>query len=330
MVMFKKKIRTKNIIYIYILPLLLLQCYFIASRDSLLPDYMMYYTIFNNPLLRPDIEVSFQFISYLLSPITNGFIIFLYIYSILGFLLKSTAFYYIQPERKRLFYFFIFIVSYIFSFAIIWDYIQIRAGVGVSFLLIGLLSEKTFYRCLFLIIAILFHYSMVLPVCLFLLFMYVKNRKLKLLSIPLIVTLSLIFFFLTPYSESYSKSNYNIQGRGIFDSLYLLIYITLFIIYFFRKSIIPEFREVITSIFFTSLTITIIMVMMNKSFPAFTDRLVDITTFLSFLCLFFIRLKWYELFLLAYLCLFSFLRFRMAIQLFSDYPFISASSFYGG
>ena len=151
---------------------------------------------------------------------------------------------------------------------------------------------------------------MALPTALYICFSIVKSIKYRLILIPFVVIIAMVFFYFTPYSTSYSANNYMISGKGILSTQYCLVYLNILICAFFYKAI-RICREETIKVLFGSIVITIMMVVFNKSFPALTDRLMDIATFVSFVPLFFIRNKGYKYFLVVYVIFFGLMRLRV-------------------
>lgn len=232
------------------------------------------------------------------------------IYAFLGIYIKSKVIFSKTTIDGSIFYYYTFLIGYLLSFALVWEYIQIRAAVGISFFLLGAFCDKNRDKYVSFALACSFHYSMLLPCSLYICFMCVSSLRLRLISLPVILASATAFFYLTPYSRSYSASNYMISGKGILSTQYCLVYLNIVITLFFYKSL-KVYKEENKRVFFSAITITFMMVIFNKGFPAFTDRLMDIATFISFVPLFFIRNKGYKYFLFIYIIFFGLMRLRV-------------------
>ncbi len=303
-------LKTKSLIYYLTFPFIIIFIFFVANRNPGFPDYNMYLAIFNNVDYRSDIEFTYIYIVKLVHYFNGDILDVMLLYSTIGLYVKSKVIFRETSQDGSVFYYYVFLVAYCFSFLFMWECIQMRAAAGISFYLLGCYSKNNKSKLLFFLISCAFHYSMILPCALYLCFFIIKSLKYRLIAIPLIMLAAMVIFYLTPYSKTYSASNFSISGKGIFSTQYCLVYLNLALIVFFYRAINIS-RDESVRIYFSAVLITLIMVAFNKSFPAMTDRLMDIATFLSFIPLFFIRCKGYKLFLLVYACFFSLMRFRV-------------------
>jgi len=304
------RVYKKNIIFILTLPLIFLLTLFIANRNPALPDYTMYLGIFNNADFRSGIEISYLLIVRAVHFLNGDIIDVMFIYAALGVVTKFFIIFKTSSNDGSCYYYTMFIIMYFLSFIFVWEYIQIRAAVGISFFLVGVFSKKSKNKILFFIISCAFHYSMALPSALFLSFFYINKIKYKIICIPFVLMCAAAMFYLTPFAKSYSANNYMIDGKGIFSTQYCLVYLNLLIIFFFRKRITLASKEVL-SLYFGAITIAIMMIVFNRGFPAFTDRLMDIATLMSVIPLFYIRNNGYKFFLFFYVIFFGLMRYRV-------------------
>lgn len=318
-----KKVRIKNLaIVVGCFPVVVFICILIVSRNPELPDYSNYLMMYNTGELRSDIEISYSAIVRILFLIPNGFYILLLIYAIIGFFLKYMfACMYILPnEREGTFI--LFAIAYALSFMFIWDFVQIRASAGISFFIFGVFSSGKFRKAIFLLLAILFHYSMIMPVGAFSVFYFIKKEKYRIVALPIVIITPIILLLFSHYAVSYGKTTYNVEPKPIYGTIYSLMYLMLIVIFYFKAKII-YYRQDVLALYYCGITIMFISILLNSGFPALSDRFVDIASFCLFTCLFFIKpCRWSQrLFLLLFIVFVSLMRFRVIWSVF-DVPII--------
>lgn len=301
----------KLIEWLFLYPLALWACYFISQRDEGMRDYQNYLFMFNNHA--EDVELSFRFLNEILSLYTDGFLYFLIFYAFLGFFLKVYFGYRFICKNQGYYLFLLLIFSYFFVFFTLWDLIQIRYSAGISLFLLAVFCKKSWIKVIFFILSILFHYSMILPVGLYVVFFYIERESLRLVSIPILIIFNIIALKLSIYSDRYTINSYNVESVPLLSAQYFFIFIMFFIFFIFRKMVNPIFKKEVNIIFLIAILMFFLMILTASYFPAIADRLLSITTFLFLLCLFFIEFKGYRLILTLFILVFSLWYFKIYI-----------------
>lgn len=282
-------IKKESIYTIFLCAVLIIVCYFTALRSEDFPDYQIYKLLYDDPT---GIEYSYQFISYIVKQIDYniGFYILLFIYAVLGVFIKNIFIY--DRIRNQKVAFSLYLIAYFFVFFPIWDLIQIRYSVGISFLIIGMLCKRNNLKFLYFAASILFHTSMILPISIYLVFFIVENYILRLILIPIFVVLLSYVTAISSYGDKYNILSYGEQYNIITTNSIFVLLMTFFIAYF-RKNIILEFRKEINCIFYTAIILFFSLNIMSFFIPSAAFRLLLLVSYLLFICLFFIRAKGY-------------------------------------
>ncbi|MEN8335225.1 EpsG family protein [Acinetobacter pittii] len=289
--------------WLFLFPTSLLVCYFVTMRDENLRDYQNYLFMFNN--LAEDVEPSFRLINKLFFSYTDGFLYLLFVYAFLGFFLKIYFGSKFIHKQQGLYLYILYLISYLIVFFTLWDLIQIRYSVGVSFFILGAFYKNYYVKLIFFVLAVLFHYSMILPIGLYLILFFVEKNIYRLALIPLLLVVSSFAMKQSLYAEKYTKSAYNIESVPLLSGQYFFIFLMFILFCFLRRMVNPIFKKEVNIIFLISTSMLFLMVVMAAYFPAISDRLLSMTTFLFLLCLFFIKGKYYKFVLTVFIIIFN-------------------------
>lgn len=273
--------------FLFVFPILMLITLLILNRSEELPDYNNYKLYFDNHAHLQGVEYSFILISTIFYKYSNGFVILLFIYAFLGFFLKITYIYNMLVEKIGYFVFIILFVTYLNCFLIVWDFVQIRYSVGIFFLIVAFFSENKKISKISMFLSIFFHYSMILPISIYFIFKILKRKIYKIIIVPVIFSVALIFLMNSKYGLIYSKQEYNIDGIPLLSVRFFLLIIMFFIFSYFKNNISIDYREKVFNISLVALSMTFLVVFLNSTYPAISDRLLDMVNFLMILCLMF-------------------------------------------
>jgi len=274
------KIRTGILVFMAIL--LIINA---ASRaDDVSKDYSVYIYYWRLKFLK-DVEISFIHIRNLLKNVFQWPSISLFIvYAILG---VSVKVYSIKLFTK---YVFASLLVYLSHYYVLHELTQIRVGVASGFFLIGLyyIAERNFFKfLLFTCIAGYFHYSAFLALPLW--FIYNDQRKLNIY--PFLIPLGYIIYFAgsnlivnlpIPYVQEKVRVYEQLRDLGfedtdkinVFNAVFLMRVLILFVLFFFRKKILPEnpYIFMLLKIY----TISLFTFTALASIPAFAFRIQEL------------------------------------------------------
>lgn len=316
------KVRTYK--YLFVIPVSIIICVFIANRNQYLPDYQMYLRLFQ--VENDYVEFSYNFFSDMFNRDPDNFIYFLFFYAIISFGMKMIfSVDYILEKRGWTIYL-LFILTYVVSFFVLWDMIQIRYSAGISMLVFGIFNKNIKYKFLFFLLAIMLHSSMLFPVVCFLGLSYIKNIKLKWSIVPVFAFAILIAVFFSGYSSKYNAEYYGVDNFKIYSGVYILVYMMLVIFFVFRRKIVPEYKNEIYSLYLTSLIMVIIMVSINSLLPAAADRLANLVCLLLVICLFFISAgKEYFYLMLSFIFIYN--AWMLKVYIFNPHGILTYNNF---
>lgn len=291
-----------KVVILQLIVLSFLVCFFIANRNPYLADYQMYLTLFELQW-KGGLEVSYGFLSYLFSGDAKYFVYFLFLYAVLGFGLKV----YFAISRLYvyggLYCIIAFSITYFCSFFEMWDLIQIRYSAAISFFLLGVFNKKKFSRIILFLLSVMFHYSLVFFVSNFLLFSYVKSRKMRLMLVPLVSLFDSLIVIYSSYGKKYSEVA--ISGASLHSGIYISIYLMFFVSFIFRKRFSSKYSGEVYSLFLTSSVTLVLMIALNHFVIGLTDRLMTLCSLLFIICLLFVENKSFKILLTLVLIVYN-------------------------
>ena len=264
--------------YFFIFPCMFFIPLLICFRSDDFRDYQNYYNYFKYGY--EGVEVSYKIISTLLRSVDNGFYYLLYLYGFLGFSLKFYRFYEIYAINYGFFRFLLVLSMYFCCFFVLWDLIQIRYSAAISFLMIGFFCKNIKFKFFLFFISFLFHYSMVVPICLFIFLVYFKNNFTRFLFF---ILFPIFGYFLIGYSEyalrySSVSSDYD-QSIPIFSGIYFLNFFMIIVFIFFKDKVSENYREISLDIFWASLILMVLCMVISPVTPEGANRYISLLTF---------------------------------------------------
>lgn len=278
--------------YFFVFPICLVVAVLVALRSDQFSDYTVYLEAFQNYTV-VKIEITFYWLSRLLSNFSNGFYYLLFVYSFLGIVLKSKFFYDQFYQEKLKLSFFIF--TYICSYFILWELIQMRYSVAIAFLLLALFHEGK-KRYIYFALAIAFHYSIGLIFLFFLILNFVKNTRLKFI-LAFSLAMGSVYIINTYNLLSQYSVNQNDASQGInFFGSFVLTKIVLFLVQYFAINYylsrnyvrLPHQVGIVANL---GLSTFLLFILLAFSHPIAGDRYFDLGLFLIFVCSMFIYKK---------------------------------------
>lgn len=291
----------KKSIFFILIPIIFYFCYLTSLRSPYFPDYQMYMHLFYNE--RDYVEYSFNLLASFFEKSDSGFLSFLFLYAILGFGLQIfflTKYIYMV---RNVWWYFLSLVLYFPYFYLYWGLIQIRYAAGISFLLLGLMSDRLRNQILLFSLAIFFHNTMLMPALLFMIFSYLKNKIVKLCLIPILVLISVLGISFTRYKEKYS--DYGMESFGYLSGNMVLLYCFCLVFFFFRGDVIQNFKVKIMNIYFVVIILLLWVLIFNLIMPIVANRFLTLNIFLAAICCFFIKNKYSWILITALIFLFS-------------------------
>lgn len=296
------KLKKNNFINLFFIsPLLFIVIYFIVNRSPNLPDYSIYeYMYYNDAKI--GVEPTFLLFKEIFSNFENGFYFFLFSYAIIGFYLKIIFFYY---ELNDCYKFFIFTIGYFLSFFIVWDLIQIRYSAGISFFLLGVFGLLRWHKIIYFFLAIMFHYSLVIPIILYIFYNVIKNIYLRIVFIPIMLLIIYIAIEYSKYAEEYDSKNYledpiDFLSIRNFLTLSLIVFFTIF---YYKNKSYNNFE--VSALYYVGIALYVLVFLLNPVIPSAADRIFTLTSFIFFVLQFFIKIKNYNFFLFLIVLLYS-------------------------
>lgn len=283
------KIKKNTIIIIVITFFLSLAASYLSSFSN---DYKIYSDIYKNTIDQNTlnkIEPLYLLINNLFYSLGFDFSIFIFFISFISLFIKISI---LNKLTSSSFIFYLLILMYVLSLFIIHEITQFRVSLAIAFGFLccyKLTNYKKKESILFLIIAILFHYSAIL----FSLIYIIKNgyRKLKRIDvlimvslfflIPLIIKMTItILIHLNPlFLEYYSNSNQT-NSKGLL-SITTLLATTFTIINLF---LLRSFYSSLHYRLFSFLNIVGLLFLIGLSFsPVLSIRIYELFSFSSFI-----------------------------------------------
>jgi hypothetical protein len=307
--MINKVLVSKNnaVKYVLLYPFLLIAILVATYRAENLPDYQMYYYMYQTHI--EDVELSFRILNEFFYPYQNGFIYFLLVYAVLGVFIKINSIYNYISKYNGIYPFILFIFVYISFFYINWDLIQIRYSVGVSFLIAGILAEKKIHSLIFFVISLFFHSSMFLPILLFILISFFKNFSIQLCIGLILGILVFLIFKYTFYAEKYEF--YGREAPSIISGQYLITMFMLALNFFMRKNSTSADRGNIILNMAFSMFVT--MLLIKGSYGAVADRMYTLVEFLLLINLLLIRERYFSILFFLFLIFYVFWHWKIFI-----------------
>lgn len=297
------KVKKKNIVYIAIIfPIIVLVSFFVSLRSSNFNDYEQYKIIYENYETIP-VEVSYSLISQLFHSTSIGFYGLLFLYALLGIGLKISFFY--KYLHSNISYFIVIILCYLSSYFILWDLIQIRFSVAVGFLIWGIFTKNKL-KYLYLILSILFHYSMVAPISIFLIISIIEHKKIKFFLVLIFVSLYVLAVsklgLMSQYSVLENTNSKGINFLGFFVLSRIFVFSSLYLLIIrYRKKIDVLYQTSAINASNVALSMFLLFLALAFSHPLAGERFFDIGIFLILNCAFMISFNGFK-YILFFIC----------------------------
>ncbi len=249
-----------------------------------LPDMAEYKNYYENILSGYDVIVEpvFYFFTWLLGGVSLTFPYLIFIYLLLSLLIKVHVLKFYAGKYK-------FAIMYFLSYFLLHELIQIRIGLGISFLFLGIhffVNKKRKYAVFSFLLATLSHYSTIPFILSFYISSLILNWRLSLL-IPVVLVLSLFmaingYFsmeiitymmpsFLKYKLEVYSQIQSVVEEKVNLTSIRLLIFYTvLFCLWNVRQKM-----QEIDRIILLSISCVYILALATSALPSFSLRFFE-------------------------------------------------------
>lgn len=263
------------IVVIYV-PILLLVSLIVTNRSSNFRDYPQYLILYENfDILL--IEPSYRFISWIFHDYDNGFLCLLFVYAIIGLVLKTIYVKTILSNRN----FFIYLIFYLCAFFVLWDFIQIRTSAAITFFLLASLLKNKILKIMFFVFSLLFHFSFFIPIGFYLTIYFFRN---KYVSVFIIFILSIIFLIVNMelgIFEKYAAENYSTSLSPLLIAKGISC---MFLVFYGFSKVRKNISQDLSSFYYTGLGVFIFTCLLFYGFPQAASRYLDISLFI--LCFF--------------------------------------------
>ncbi|WP_419224983.1 EpsG family protein [Acinetobacter sp. A2] len=260
------RFKTLNLIWVCIISSLL--GYFISHRPRYLTDdYDAYEIMFEN--FEISSELTFNLIRLVLRSFDLDFIYLLFIYGFFSIFFKSLNLY-----KYGFLNCFIFFLFYFISFFPLWEMTQIRIGLAMS-LFIYSITLSDFHNTkknLFLIISILFHYSMIFVIFPYFLYFFLKKDifKFSIVSVFSAILINLIF----------SYTNYSLYDVNLYSAHFSIFSLKIIFLVFLMIVCLKVIKSNFSLLSFSlSFFLLVSAVALGGKFPVVSIRLSDLSLF---------------------------------------------------